>query len=282
MIVPVGEDAVWRPPPAGGDRCRRGRRRRSARSRPRRRDGCAPRRRCRCSTRSACSRATSPSFDRRKIACPWPCGLLRRDLLAARSAWIAPVAVEAGGSHTDGDEPEHERTDEEPAAHALPPSSDEVSPGPTRRVRRRIAAARSRRGRRLRRGPRRRRGGRTSRRRSRPSGRRSAPSRTTGRSPIRCSPTIATSGWLISGVTKIPPSLPALVIVIVASRSSSTRERPGAGAVGEAPELRVEVLDARDPRSRGRPGRRARRPSAPRRRRRRGRGGRSRRPRAGR
>ena len=109
---------------------------------------------------------------------------------------------------------------------SLPPSSDEVSPGPTRPVRRRIAAARSRRGRRLQRARRRRRGGRTSRRRSRPSGRRSAPSRTTGRSAIRCSPTIATSGWLTSGVTKIPPSLPALVIVIVESRSSSTASVP--------------------------------------------------------
>ena len=50
-----------------------------------------------------------------------------------------------------------------------------------------------------------------------------APSRTTGRSTIRLTPTIATSGWLMTGVVTMPPSGPRLVIVIVEPRQFLAR-----------------------------------------------------------
>ncbi len=55
-------------------------------------------------------------------------------------------------------------------------------------------------------------------------------SRTTGRGPIRWMPRMPTSGWLTSGVTSKPPSLPALVIVNVLPRSSSGFSEPARAA----------------------------------------------------
>ena len=57
-----------------------------------------------------------------------------------------------------------------------------------------------------------------------------SPSRTTGRGPIRCKPRMRTSGWLRSGVTRRPPSLPALVTVNVPPRSSSGFSVPARAA----------------------------------------------------
>ena len=54
---------------------------------------------------------------------------------------------------------------------------------------------------------------------------------------------IATSGWFTIGVWKRPASLPALVTVNVEPRSSSGLSVPGAGGLGEAPHLGVELLD---------------------------------------
>ena len=48
-----------------------------------------------------------------------------------------------------------------------------------------------------------------------------APPRITGRSTMRLTPTIATSGWLITGVVTMPPSAPRLVMVMVEPLSSS-------------------------------------------------------------
>ena len=60
---------------------------------------------------------------------------------------------------------------------------------------------------------------------------------------MRWMPRIATSGWLISGVTKRPAALPALVIVNVPPRSSSGCECAGLRGLGEAPNLGVEVVE---------------------------------------
>ena len=60
--------------------------------------------------------------------------------------------------------------------------------------------------------------------------------------PTRCSPRMATSGWLMSGVTSTPPSLPALVMVKVEPRSSSGCERARSRGVREAPHVGVELL----------------------------------------
>ena len=70
-----------------------------------------------------------------------------------------------------------------------------------------------------------------------------SPSRTTGRSAIRWMPRIATSGWLISGVTNRPAALPALVTVNVPPRSSSGFERARVRGLGEAPHLGVELVE---------------------------------------
>ena len=53
---------------------------------------------------------------------------------------------------------------------------------------------------------------------------------------------MATSGWLMSGVTNTPPSLPALVTVKVEPRSSSGASVPARARVGEAPHVGVELL----------------------------------------
>jgi hypothetical protein len=52
-----------------------------------------------------------------------------------------------------------------------------------------------------------------------------APWTTTGRSTALLSPTIATSGALMTGVDAMPPSLPRLVTVIVEPESSSRLDR---------------------------------------------------------
>ena len=108
-----------------------------------------------------------------------------------------------------------------------------------------------------------------------------APSRITGRSTMRLTPTIATSGWLITGVVTMPPSAPRLVMVMVepvsssrvalplraasarraisaalAHRSSASAWRttgtirPGVGLRGDADVHRAVARDARRPRRR--------------------------------
>ena len=59
-----------------------------------------------------------------------------------------------------------------------------------------------------------------------------APSQT-GRTAILLTPTIATSGWLITGVVTMPPSAPSEVMVMVEPESSSRRRGAGARGVGE-------------------------------------------------
>ena len=82
-----------------------------------------------------------------------------------------------------------------------------------------------------------------------------SPSRTTGRSAIRWTPRMPTSGWLISGVTNEPENLPALVTVNVEPRSSSGFSVPcRAPSASRAPRHRARRASAS--RSRGRPGRR--------------------------
>ena len=53
-----------------------------------------------------------------------------------------------------------------------------------------------------------------------------SPSRTTARGAMRCTPRMPTSGWLTSGVTNRPASLPALVTVKVEPRRSSGASLP--------------------------------------------------------
>ena len=56
-------------------------------------------------------------------------------------------------------------------------------------------------------------------------------------------PRIATSGWLISGVTNRPAALPALVTVKVPPRSSSGLSVARVGCLGEALHLGVELVE---------------------------------------
>jgi hypothetical protein len=75
------------------------------------------------------------------------------------------------------------------------------------------------------------------------------PSRTIGRATMRLMPTMATSGWLMTGVDTMPPSLPRLVTVSVEPDSSSrvalparalaARLRDGLGAVPQVQRLRL-------------------------------------------
>ena len=81
-------------------------------------------------------------------------------------------------------------------------------------------------------------------------------SRTTGRGPIRWIPRMPTSGWLTSGVTTRPPSLPALVIVNVLPRSSSGFSVPRGQPRRAAPPP-PRAPRAKRSRSRGRRARRA-------------------------
>ena len=60
---------------------------------------------------------------------------------------------------------------------------------------------------------------------------------------MRWTPRIATSGWLISGVTKRPPSLPALVTVKVEPRSSSRVSVPRARRRSQPLDLRRELVE---------------------------------------
>ena len=109
-----------------------------------------------------------------------------------------------------------------------------------------------------------------------------SPSRTTARGPMRCTPRMPTSGWLTSGVTSTPASLPALVTVNVDPRSSSGASVPVRAFSASASTSARSSSRGRDRRSRGRRGRRDPGRSGRRCRGRNGRGRRSRRPRAGR
>ena len=64
-----------------------------------------------------------------------------------------------------------------------------------------------------------------------------APPRITGRSTMRLTPTMATSGWLMTGVLTMPPSAPRLVIVIVEPLSSSRVALPLRAASASAGDL---------------------------------------------
>ena len=61
------------------------------------------------------------------------------------------------------------------------------------------------------------------------------PSRTTGFSTMRLTPTMATSGALITGVVTMPPSAPRLVMVIVEPESSSRPALPVRAASASRP-----------------------------------------------
>ena len=71
-----------------------------------------------------------------------------------------------------------------------------------------------------------------------------SPSRTTGRSAIRCRPRMPTSGWLTSGVASRPPSLPPLETVNVEPRSSSGLSVPSRADSASPVSLRLDLLDA--------------------------------------
>ena len=68
-----------------------------------------------------------------------------------------------------------------------------------------------------------------------------SPSTTSGLSLIACNPTIASSGWLMIGVAKTPPSGPILVSVQLPPLISSRAELTRAGALGLVGHLRRQL-----------------------------------------